>query len=217
MTFCHFWRDYYFPIWCMQPDKIITHRRWLFPELWPHIAPVTNDLAPIESKRSIWVDGQEVELDFRDHLSKAEDFRNHVLKSLRIPARRASKIILIKRTKGRRLLNSDSLAAALGVKQVTLEGLSLRAQLTLMQTAKVLIGYHGGGITHSMFVQPGCKVIEILPPGFDYIGYSRWVSKRDIDFVQVRATRNPRVEYIGHGGAERNTSAEVDIEEILCL
>lgn len=70
--------------------------------------------------------------------------------------------------KVRRLLNQEVIADALipfGFRVAYLEDLSLRAQIALARSAEIVIGSHGSGLTHALFMNEASFVIELFPFG----------------------------------------------------
>ena len=60
---------------------------------------------------------------------------------------------------------TDTLAAApdLSVRAVALERLSLREQLALAVDTDVLVGMHGAGLVHTLFLPAGAGLVELYP------------------------------------------------------
>jgi capsular polysaccharide biosynthesis protein len=68
-------------------------------------------------------------------------------------------------TRGRGLINESKVIEHLkgqGIAPVQMETLSLRDQLSLLQSAGSLYGPHGAGILNALFMQPGSTVVEFL-------------------------------------------------------
>lgn len=66
----------------------------------------------------------------------------------------------------RRVVNESEVTEYLqsqGFRIITMETLSLVEQITLMQSAKQIIGLHGAGLTNLIFCQPNTQVVEIFP------------------------------------------------------
>ncbi len=77
-----------------------------------------------------------------------------------------SKIVFINRQESatRRIQNWDEIKIVLenfGIAIINLEENTLQEQIQLMQTAEILIGVHGAGLTNMCFMRPGSKVVEI--------------------------------------------------------
>lgn len=69
-------------------------------------------------------------------------------------------------TNRRPALNEPVLAAALekrGYRSVALGTMPLAAQIATIRRARHIVAQHGAGLTHLIFAQPGCRVIEIFP------------------------------------------------------
>lgn len=73
-------------------------------------------------------------------------------------------------TNRRRLANEDEVFAALetsGFELVTGSGLSVAEQARLFAQAEVVVAPHGGALTNLVFSEPGTKVVEFFPPGYN--------------------------------------------------
>lgn len=81
------------------------------------------------------------------------------------------------KAKGRVVINEEELFAFLekefGFKKLFTEELSMTEKVNLFQQAECIIAPHGGGITNILFCDPGCKIVDIFPPGdFDTFFWS---------------------------------------------
>lgn len=47
----------------------------------------------------------------------------------------------------------------------------LSEQIQKIQQTNILVGVHGAGLTHTLFLPPGSTVVEIQPPGLEYFGF----------------------------------------------
>jgi tetratricopeptide (TPR) repeat protein len=77
-------------------------------------------------------------------------------------------------TKTRRVINETEvveLLRSLGFKSVALETLSVPEQAALFAQAAVIVAPHGGGLTNTVFCQPGTKIIELFSPNYVYPCY----------------------------------------------
>ena len=66
----------------------------------------------------------------------------------------------------RKIQNFDEVQAFLtheGFETVFLEGMSIREQILLFQSAEFVIGTHGAGLTNLLFCEPGTKVLDFMP------------------------------------------------------
>jgi capsular polysaccharide biosynthesis protein len=74
----------------------------------------------------------------------------------------------------RRIINEREvrdLLSQFGFQCVALESLSVMEQAALLAKAEVIVAPHGGGLTNTVFCQPGTKVIEIFSPQYVYVCY----------------------------------------------
>jgi len=66
----------------------------------------------------------------------------------------------------RAIANEDMLLPLLfqhGFKAVFAEDMTIRQQLAMFSSAKIIVGAHGAGLTNILWLRPGAKVIEIAP------------------------------------------------------
>jgi capsular polysaccharide biosynthesis protein len=66
----------------------------------------------------------------------------------------------------RPIANEPDLCAALerrGFRVVEMGGLPLVEQIALIRRARRIVAPHGAGLSHLIFAQPGCRVLEIFP------------------------------------------------------
>ncbi|GET42081.1 glycosyltransferase 61 family protein [Microseira wollei] len=81
----------------------------------------------------------------------------------------------------RRIINEDEIVSCLtkyGFRSVILESMSVVEQAALLAHAKVVVAPHGGGLTNTVFCNPGTKVIEIFSPNYVYPCY--WLISNQI-------------------------------------
>ncbi|KAF9888039.1 hypothetical protein FE257_009303 [Aspergillus nanangensis] len=98
---------------------------------------------------------------------------------------RRSEIVItfIQRMDSRRLVNEDlyldrirSLFPQVTVQAIDFAALPFRKQLEAVQSTDILLGVHGAGLAHTMFLPPQSAMIEILPPKLDQKGYGNVAS-----------------------------------------
>lgn len=94
-------------------------------------------------------------------------------------AGRKLQLTLIDRRSKRRLLHQDELVAALTaahpdveVKVLDFARLSLAKQIQEAHDADILVGVHGAGLAHGMFLQSSSAIVEFQPPKLDHHGFS---------------------------------------------
>jgi len=91
------------------------------------------------------------------------------LKSLE--ARGKDKRLYINRgnAKKRRILNESqvfSLLESYGFESVVMDNKTVQEQASLVYQAEAIVALHGAALTNLLFVQPGVKVIELIPYGY---------------------------------------------------
>jgi hypothetical protein len=82
-------------------------------------------------------------------------------------------VLVVKRNDTRDLANLEELENHLSsscpfcdVREIVLQSLPLPAQISLVASAEVLIGRHGSGLVHALWLPEGAHLIEILPFGY---------------------------------------------------
>ncbi|KAI7326500.1 hypothetical protein KC315_g7542 [Hortaea werneckii] len=91
---------------------------------------------------------------------------------------RPQKLVMINRKHSRHLIHTDALFDALQARHPEVEmtlldygTLDFKAQLELDQTTDILVGVHGAGLTHGMFLPRHSTLAQILPPTLDHYGF----------------------------------------------
>ncbi|MEY4669490.1 MAG: hypothetical protein RL518_2189 [Pseudomonadota bacterium] len=98
-------------------------------------------------------------------------YRDRIRRTLEVKPQGSKERILIARkakTKVRRIDNYDEVMQALaqhGFESVYFEDLPLREQLARALSAEAMIGAHGSGLCHSLFMDEGSTLIELFPFG----------------------------------------------------
>lgn len=96
-------------------------------------------------------------------------YRDTIRQAITSEPSTTKKRILIARkpgTKVRRIINHDEvveMTTALGFQTVYFEDLSLREQLNLAISAEAMIGAHGSGLCHSLFMDERSTLVELFP------------------------------------------------------
>ncbi|ROT42604.1 hypothetical protein SODALDRAFT_326763 [Sodiomyces alkalinus F11] len=102
-------------------------------------------------------------------------------------------VTLIDRRETRRLKDQAALLAALGkrglhirVQAVDFAALSFPDQLRVARETDVLVGVHGAGLTHVLFMRRGAgAVVEIQPDGLDQKGYRNVANLLDLGYFRI--------------------------------
>lgn len=63
-------------------------------------------------------------------------------------------------------------------------------QLRVIQTTDVLVGVHGAGLTHALFLPPGASVVEIQPRRLNYKGFRNLAKMRGHRYFSAHAAAN---------------------------
>lgn len=63
--------------------------------------------------------------------------------------------------------------------------ISFSEQIDIIANTDVLIGVHGNGLSHILFLPPNAKVIEIFPPGAHTVDYRLFADARGLDYTGI--------------------------------
>lgn len=92
-------------------------------------------------------------------------------------------LTFIDRRSTRRLLDQDSHLAALRahiphlkVQSIDFATLSFAEQIKAVRGTDILVGVHGAGLTHAMFLPESAVVVEILPEGLEHKGFRNFAA-----------------------------------------
>ena len=92
-------------------------------------------------------------------------------------------LTFIDRTEKRSLVNKETYINDLKVTYpdmkinlVDFASLSFADQLKTVQSTDILVGVHGAGLTHCLFLRSPSALVEILPPGFNHKGFRNMAS-----------------------------------------
>lgn len=96
------------------------------------------------------------------------------------PRRRTRDLVvtIIDRKETRRLIDQDAYVEELGrqsqhvtIQTVDFASIPFKEQLEIAQRTDILIGVHGAGLTHAMFLPSNSAIVEILPAGLEHKGF----------------------------------------------
>jgi hypothetical protein len=101
----------------------------------------------------------------------------------------------------RRIVNEDQLARALarlGYVEICLSDFTVAEQRALFQTAESVVAPHGMGLTHLLFGNPRCRVLELFNPvlGTDTYAFLAIARGMRYDFLLGTESSNGRSDYI---------------------
>jgi hypothetical protein len=118
-------------------------------------------------------------------------------------------ITIIDRQQTRKIYNINGMTENLRKKYpdhtihlVDFATLSLREQIVLVQSTDVLIGHHGAGMTHVMFLPEESAVVEILPPTFSMLGFRQIGKMRGLQYFTEHSV------WVGDWERERQSQSE---------
>lgn len=95
----------------------------------------------------------------------------------------------------RRLLNEEAIWASVlapaGFTRVFLDELPLHQQIEHVSSAAAIVAPHGAALTHMVFAQPGCSIVELLSEGYPtpYFWNLADTMRHEYRYVVCRATR----------------------------
>ncbi|KAK0629161.1 hypothetical protein B0T17DRAFT_597609 [Bombardia bombarda] len=110
------------------------------------------------------------------------------------------RITFVDRQASRHLLNASALFAALQTKvphisvaMFDFAALSMPEQLRIVhQDTDILVGVHGAGLTHQLFMRPGSAVVELQPnalvnaeTGTGQMGYRNMAMMMGLDYFRI--------------------------------
>jgi glycosyltransferase involved in cell wall biosynthesis len=118
----------------------------------------------IRVQEAVWVESDLIEQMPGHHLKR---FQKRIATKYADACGGRNKRLLIERKgpsrKIQNFLEVQEFLAKHGFETVFLEGMSIRDQISLFQSADFVIGAHGAGLTNLLFCEPGTKVLEFMP------------------------------------------------------
>ena len=109
--------------------------------------------------------------------------RDLLLNTIKIQNNKDYERIYIARPQRRRVKNEKEILDVLnkyGFKSILPEYMSLQEQISVFNSAKIVIGPHGAGLANLVFCQSGTKVIELFAS--KYINAQYWFISRHMNF-----------------------------------
>lgn len=111
-------------------------------------------------------------------------------------------VTIIDRKASRRLIGLNKFAARLQenypkytINVVDFAALTIKEQILVMQTTDVLIGIHGAGMTHLMWLPEHSVVGEILPPGLNGHLFRNMAKMRNLPYFHIHAQNSEEWNY----------------------
>lgn len=112
----------------------------------------------------------------------------------------------VDRTTNRRLSDQAALLETLRINHpeitinvVDLASISFPEQLSIVRSTDILVGVHGAGLTHGIFLPPRSALIEIMPFNLAHKGFRNMAKMLGNRYVAVEAQDNPDVTEISSG------------------
>lgn len=135
-------------------------------------------------------------------------FVHRVTKYFKIPLHETKDnvtVTFIHRGQSRRLVDEDAHLEALrkAIPHATIDlvdfgNMTLKEQLQTARQTDVLVGAHGAGLTHSMFLERGAAVVELVPNEFTHKGFRNVAQAMDLTYFRTHAQVVPGVEGKGN-------------------
>ncbi|KAI7207461.1 hypothetical protein KC343_g14294 [Hortaea werneckii] len=132
---------------------------------------------------------------------------------------RPQRLVMIDRMHSRHLLHVTALFEALQarhpeIKMTLLDygTLDFKAQLETDQTTDILVGVHGAGLTHGMFLPPRSTMAQILPPTLDHYGFENMARFLGHKYY---STHTKAFESVNHTGDWHHDDVFIEEEDFL--
>ena len=85
----------------------------------------------------------------------------------------------------KQIFSSLQSVKSVSLQTVDFAKLTFQEQLQIIRNTDVLIGVHGNGLSHSLFLPRDSAVIELFPPGFHALDYRLFAEMRGLDYTAV--------------------------------
>lgn len=145
-----------------------------------------------------------------DQSTVLKAFTTRVFTFLQVEATASDKIVvtIVNRVEGRRLVDQDTLVEAarkrlnsdrVQLQLIDLAALPFKGQVELIRGSDVLIGVHGAGLTHGMWLHTGSVMVEILPQNLNHKGFRNLASMLGHRYFSAHAGVPPLQRRDWHG------------------
>jgi hypothetical protein len=122
----------------------------------------------------------------------ANQYRNFLKKKFKKNSN--YKYILVSRSAGkRRLLNENILYNAIkiyGFKRVFFEKMTYKKQFEISSNAKIIIGYHGAGLSNAFFMKKNHHLLEIVNQSYNHPFFKIYTSVLQLKYKKFICTKN---------------------------
>jgi protein O-GlcNAc transferase len=186
----------YFDIWTLFPKRPVIRLK----DISQH-TNIENIIVPLPGgSNPLWQGDWDIHACERSELLRT--FTNRVLDLYQIDASVPHSgdlvLIYIDRKGSRRLVDYvsdfEELKATIPhvkVQIIDFAAISFEEQLQIIRETDVLVGVHGAGLTHGMFLREGSVIVEILPAGLDHKGFRNLAGVMGHTYLSTHASTPP--------------------------
>jgi EGF domain-specific O-GlcNAc transferase len=103
-------------------------------------------------------------------------------------------VTFINRVEGRRLIDQDALLQLaksdiphIHIQSIDFAAISFKEQIQIIRDTDILVGVHGAGLAHIMWMKPGSAVVEILPYELGFKGFRNLAGLMDLGYFSAHA------------------------------
>jgi hypothetical protein len=163
----------------------------------------------IKVQEAIWIDNDSVQNMPAVYLKA---FQRRVSELYKGPCSRRNKRLLVCRGAGRGIQNVEQVRTFLkrySFETVSIEGMSIRDQISLFQSAEFVISQDNAGLGNLLFCEPGTKIIELMPSAGLRTDF--WVIAEKLDMIYAMQFCNVIADKRCQGGIA------VDIDKLQAL
>ncbi|RAL58480.1 hypothetical protein DID88_005184 [Monilinia fructigena] len=107
-------------------------------------------------------------------------------------------ITYIDRRNSRRLVGQESYLEELAsqdprvkIQMIDFESIPFSEQVKIVRETDILVGVHGAGLTHGIFLPERSVMVEILPEGLNHKGFRNLAGLRSHTYLSVHASKLP--------------------------
>lgn len=105
----------------------------------------------------------------------------------------------------------------LSIRVVDFGKMTIKEQIQMACQSDVLIGVHGAGFTHSMFLERGAAVVELVPREFNHKGFRNLAQAMDLTYFRTHAKAAPGISGIGDWQEDPIAVDQDQLVQIVCL